>query len=82
MDKSLKRGPIDQFLKQAPAGPVQDAPQPPLPEQQPPPPQNAQTAQQQDPAAAVANDIGRRYGSGTTTMFQNKSGCKNSCQLP
>ena len=49
-----KRGPIDQFLKRAPAGPVQDAP---LPEQQPPPPQNAQTAQQQDPAAAVANDI-------------------------
>ncbi len=41
MDKSLKRGPIDQFLKRAPAGPVQDAPQPPLPEQQPPPPQNA-----------------------------------------
>ena len=54
-----KRGPIDQFLKRAPAGPVQDAP---LPEQQPPPPQNAQTAQQQDPAAAVANDIGRFAG--------------------
>jgi len=54
-----KRGLIDQFLKRAPAGPVQDAP---LPEQQPPPPQNAQTAQQQDPAAAVANDIGRFAG--------------------
>src|SRR6218665_31494 len=64
-----KRGPLDQFFKPAPAGPLQqyqveqDAP---LPEQQSPPPlpppKKARTAHQQDPAAAVANDIGQFVG--------------------
>jgi len=65
-----KRGPVDQFFKPAPAGPLQqdqveqDAP---LPEKQSPPPplpppKKARTAHQQDPAAAIANEIGHFVG--------------------
>jgi len=67
-----KRGTLDQFFKPTPAGPLQqdqveqDSQDAPLPEQQSPPPlppkKKARTAHQQDPAAAVANDIGQFVG--------------------
>ena len=59
----MKRGPLDRFFQPTPSGPVQQVEQnAPLPEQQLPleaPFDEDLTGEQQNPAVAVANDIGR-----------------------